>query len=108
MTSSRRPAICSSAILTARVFSLAIPTGAALIAMVGGLLTYGKVRGFELPGFPLIWLIVGLYIEMRLVLHMQNLRRQELAQKRSVSEANKEELVEKAAESTKDGDKPSA
>ena len=32
----------------------------ALIAMVGGLLTYGKVRGFELPGFPLIWLIVGL------------------------------------------------
>ncbi len=91
-----------------RVFSLAIPTGAALIAMVGGLLTYGKVRGFELPGFPLIWLIVGLYIEMRLVLHMQNLRRQELAQKRSVSEANKEELVEKAAESTKDGDKPSA
>lgn len=67
-----------------RVFSLAIPTGAALIAMVGGLLTFAKVRGFELPGFPLLWLIIGLYIEMRLVLHHQTLRRQSilLAQKK--------------------------
>lgn len=91
-----------------RTFSLAIPTGAALIAMVGGLLTFGQVRGFELPGFPLIWLVVGLYIEMRLVLHSQNLRRQALAQKRLESEANKEKLGDPANGENKDGDKPSA
>ncbi len=91
-----------------RVFSLAIPTGAALIAMVGGLLTFGKVRGFELPGFPLIWLVVGLYIEMRLVLHAQNLRRQALSQKRAESESSKDKLIDQADAESQDGDKPSA
>lgn len=71
----------AGALLVARRFSLAIPTAAALVTMVGGLLSFAKVSGFELPGYPLIWLVVGLYIEMRLVLIHQNLRRQTLDQK---------------------------
>jgi hypothetical protein len=76
-----------------RSFSLGVATGAALLTMGGGLLTFAKVKGFELPGFPLIWLVVGLYLEMRLIFHFQHLRRQELAQRKSDSEASKEKLV---------------
>ncbi|MBL8634021.1 MAG: hypothetical protein JNM40_12430 [Myxococcales bacterium] len=76
-----------------RSFSLAVATGAAILTMVGGLLTFGKVRGFELPGYPLIWLVVGLYIEMRLVMHVQSQRRQALAKKRTESEQHKDKLM---------------
>ncbi len=76
-----------------RSFSLAVATGAALLTMVGGLLTFGKVRGFALPGYPLIWLVVGLYIEMRLLVHFQNLRRQALQKRREQSESNKDDLI---------------
>lgn len=82
-----------------RTFSLAVATGAALLTMVGGLLTFGKVQGFALPGYPLIWLVVGLYVEMRLIVHFQNLRRQALQKKREQSESNKDKLVAESPES---------
>lgn len=76
-----------------RSFSLAVATGAAILTMVGGLLTFAKVRGFELPGYPLIWLVVGLYIEMRLIVNVQSQRRQALAKKRAESESHKDKLA---------------
>jgi len=83
--------LCGGLTLAAkRSFSIPVATGAALLTMVGGLLTFGKVKGFELPGFPLIWLVVGLYLEMRLILTHQQQRRQELADKRQQSEQPKD------------------
>ena len=73
-------------------------TGDALVTMVGGLLTFGNVKGFALPGYPLIWLVVGLYVEMRLIVHFQNVRRQAIQQRREQSQSNKDKLVAQSPE----------
>ena len=59
----------------AYVFGLA----SAGLTVLAGALGAAKVRGVELPGSPLMWIVIGLYIAFRLTLIQQSVRRQRLA-----------------------------
>lgn len=60
-----------------RPFSLPIGLGSAALTAIVGLL--GMRGGFEpyvrLPGYPLIWVVIGLYIAFRLTINHQHQQR---------------------------------
>lgn len=59
--------------------SFAIGMAAAAMTAIAGALGAAGVRGFKLPGNPIIWVVIGLYIAFRLTLIQQTERRQEKA-----------------------------
>ncbi len=58
---------------------------AAGVTIFAGGLGAAKVHGVELPGSPLMWIVIGLYIAFRLTLIQQGQRRQELAVRKESS-----------------------
>ena len=59
--------------------SYVLGLAAAGLTVLAGALGAAKVRGIELPGSPLMWIVIGLYIAFRLTLIQQSNRRQNLA-----------------------------
>lgn len=70
--------IGAALVASRRANAYLIGLGAAgVTALLGGLGAAG-MRGIRLPGNPIIWVVIGLYIAFRLTLIQQNERRQEL------------------------------
>jgi hypothetical protein len=57
-----------------RPFSLAMGLGAAGVTVLIGLLTAFGVGKLRLPGLPILWVVVGLYVGFRLTLNQQKQR----------------------------------
>jgi hypothetical protein len=62
-----------------RPFSFAVGLAGALVTSIAGLLSIGPGPGgsryARLPGYPLIWVVIGLYIAFRLVINRQHSQR---------------------------------
>jgi hypothetical protein len=57
----------------------AVGLAAAAVTAIAGALGAAGVRGIKLPGNPIIWVVIGLYIAFRLTLIQQSERRQQQA-----------------------------
>jgi hypothetical protein len=71
-------------------FAFAVGLGAAGLTVLVGALGAAKVRGIEMPGSPLMWIVIGLYIAFRLTLIQQSFRREELAARKATSQRDLE------------------
>lgn len=69
----------AAAVALRRPGSFAIGLGAAAVTAILGALGAAGVRGIKLPGNPIIWLVIGLYIAFRITLIQQTERRKEKA-----------------------------
>ena len=68
--------LCGAAVVaTRRPGSFGVGLAAAALTVLAGALGMAKVRGFDLPGNPLLWIVIGLYIAFRLTLIQQSNRR---------------------------------
>lgn len=72
----------AAAVALRRPGSFAIGMAAAAMTAILGALGAAGVRGVKLPGNPIIWVVIGLYIAFRLTLIQQTERRQEAARTR--------------------------
>jgi hypothetical protein len=68
----------AAAVARRRPSSFAIGLGAAGVTALAGVLGAAGVRGCRLPGYPLMWVVIGMYIAFRLSL----VRNQEQSQQR--------------------------
>ena len=73
-----------------RRFSFVIGMAAAALTATTGALATAKVRGISLPGFPFIWIVIGLYIAMRLTIN-QTQRQTQKQTPGGRGEANRDE-----------------
>ena len=65
------------AVALKRPLSLGVGLAASAITAISGVLCAKGVSGFVMPGYPLLWSVIGLYIAFRLVIdHQQTLRQQ--------------------------------
>lgn len=71
--------IGAALIASRKPFAYVIGMGAAAVTALMGMLGAAGVRGIRLPGNPIIWVVIGLYIAFRLTLIQQSERRQEQA-----------------------------
>lgn len=69
----------AAAVALRRPGSFAIGLAAAAVTAILGALGAAGVRGIKLPGNPIIWLVIGLYIAFRMTLIQQTERRKEKA-----------------------------
>ncbi len=84
-------AVAAALLLAAPIVALRKP-GAFVVGLLAAAVTIGagalgaaKVHGIELPGSPLMWIVIGLYIAFRLTLIQQGQRRQDLAARKAQS-----------------------
>lgn len=72
-----------------RPFSLPVGLGAAaLTAIVGGLgVRGGFAQYMRLPGYPLIWVVIGLYIAFRLAINHQHQQRMQTSRRQGAAAA---------------------
>ena len=71
------PGNIAVAVALKRPFSLGVGLAASAITAISGVLCAKGVSGFVMPGYPLLWSVIGLYIAFRLVIdHQQTLRQQ--------------------------------
>ena len=58
-----------------RRYSFLIGMAAAAITATTGALATAGVRGVRLPGFPALWVVIGIYIAFRLTINLQQTQR---------------------------------
>jgi hypothetical protein len=58
-----------------RRYSFLIGMAAAAVTATTGALATAGVRGVRLPGFPALWLVIGVYIAFRLTINLQHTQR---------------------------------
>lgn len=58
-----------------RRYSFLIGMAAAAVTATTGALATAGVRGVSLPGFPALWLVIGIYIAFRLTINLQQTQR---------------------------------
>jgi len=65
----------AAVVATRRPGAFGVGMAAAALTALAGALGAAQVHGFALPGHPLMWIIIGLYIAFRLTLIQQSDRR---------------------------------
>lgn len=58
-----------------RSYSFVIGMVAAAVTATTGALASAHVRGVHLPGFPGLWIVIGVYIAFRLTINLQHAQR---------------------------------
>lgn len=64
-----------------RRYSFLIGMAAAAVTATTGALATAGVRGVRLPGFPALWLVIGVYIAFRLTINLQQTQRRDRSQR---------------------------